>query len=361
LPASAIHIHQLTKSYNGIRVLNAISLEIAQGEIVAVLGPSGCGKTTLLRVLAGFERLETGTVMLGDRLYSSPQFHLPPEKRDLGIVFQSYALWPHMTVAGNVEYSLKVSGVSAVERQQRVDEALAMVGLSAFARRSPADLSGGQRQRVALARCLVARPQVVLLDEPLANLDVHLRAAMEEEFIRFHQHTGATLVYITHDQQEAMAIADRIVVMDQGEIMQFATPQQLYREPANEMVATFIDDGRLMPISDIEPLGDGHASVQLAGQRYRLRCHVHQSAQPAGIACLHADDLRPAKPDDIAFGTTIKRIIYRGSYSQIDVEPNRVPGARLTLHLPNADGLRPGDTLPLTLNNGWIIPSFTSA
>lgn len=354
---SAIQIDQLSKAFNGQKVLNAVSLQIAQGEFIAVLGPSGCGKTTLLRTLAGFETLDAGTIHLGEQLCSSPQFHLPPEQRDLAIVFQSYALWPHMTVAGNVEYSLKVAGIARAERQQRVADALALVGLSDYAERPPADLSGGQRQRVALARCMVARPQVVLLDEPLANLDVHLRAAMEEEFTRFHQHTGATLIYITHDQQEAMAIADRVVVMDKGQVMQFASPHTLYREPANAMVATFIDDGRLMPVSEIEPLGDGRASLLLAGLRLTLRCHPSQRAQPAGTVCLHAADLRVAQAGDAHFSAVIRRIIYRGGFSQLDVEPELAAATRLTFHLTNASGLHVGDRLQLTVADGWVIPS----
>lgn len=222
---SAIQISHLSKSFATQPVLNDVSLHIRPGEFVAVLGPSGCGKTTLLRTVAGFEPVNSGTITVGDRLFSSPDVHVQPEKRELGIVFQNYALWPHMSVEENVAYSLKVVGMDRNERRVRTQEALTLVGLREFATRRPSDLSGGQRQRVALARCLVTRPGVVLLDEPLANLDVHLRAAMEEEFSRFHQHTGATLLYITHDQQEAMSLADRVVVMNEGRVMQFATPQ----------------------------------------------------------------------------------------------------------------------------------------
>jgi len=190
---SAILIDNLCKSFGSQPVLRDVSLHIEHGEFIAVLGPSGCGKTTLLRTLVGFETPDAGTISIGERCYSAPGQHLPPEQRDLSIVFQNYALWPHMSVAENVEYGLKVKGMARELRQQRVVAALLQVGLEGMAERKPADLSGGQRQRVALARCLVTRPQVVLLDEPLANLDVHLRATMEEEFTRFHQHSGATL------------------------------------------------------------------------------------------------------------------------------------------------------------------------
>ncbi|MGB9096087.1 ABC transporter ATP-binding protein [Erwinia sp.] len=354
---SAIHIQRLTKTFGTQTVLNEVTLEIHHGEFIAVLGPSGCGKTTLLRTLAGFESPDSGTITVGDQLYSSVDHHLPPEKRDLSIVFQSYALWPHMTVAQNVDYSLKVKGIGREERRLRVHTALETVGLSGFDERNPAELSGGQRQRVALARCLVARPQVVLLDEPLANLDVHLRAAMEEEFSRFHQHAGATLIYITHDQQEAMAIADRVVVMEAGKVMQFATPQTLYREPANEMVARFIDDGRVVPLQEIEPDHQGRAWVSLFGARFNLRASPAQADVPAGKACLHAADLRLAEPDESAFPVLIRRLIYRGGFSQLDAVAEADSQTVLTFHLTDTSSLRCGDRLMLTLTDGWVIPS----
>lgn len=354
---SAIHIHRLTKSFGAHTVLNNISLEIQHGEFIAILGPSGCGKTTLLRTLAGFETVDSGTITVGEDLYSSSSSHLPPEKRDLSIVFQSYALWPHMTVAQNVEYSLKVKGIAQAERRLRVHGALETVGLAGFDDRNPAELSGGQRQRVALARCLVARPQVVLLDEPLANLDVHLRAAMEQEFSHFHQHSGATLIYITHDQQEAMAIADRVVVMEAGRVMQFATPQMLYREPANEMVARFIDDGRLAPVQQVEPDHQGRAWVTLLGARFLVRASPDQLAAPSGQICLHAADIRLAGPDEPAFPVAIQRLIYRGGYSQLEVAAGTEPPILLTFNLTETAALRAGDRLLLTLQDGWVIPS----
>lgn len=354
---SAIHIHRLTKSFGAHTVLNDISLEIQHGEFIAVLGPSGCGKTTLLRTLAGFETVDSGSVTVGEQLYSSSGSHLPPEKRDLSIVFQSYALWPHMTVAQNVEYSLKVKGIAQPERRLRVQSALETVGLAGFDNRNPAELSGGQRQRVALARCLVARPQVVLLDEPLANLDVHLRAAMEQEFSHFHQHSGATLIYITHDQQEAMAIADRVVVMEAGRVMQFSTPQLLYREPANEMVARFIDDGRVATVQEIEPDRQGRAWVSLLGARFLLRANPAQVVAPSGQICLHAADLRLAEPGEPAFPVVIKRIIYRGGYSQLEVVAEADNQLLLTFNLTETAALRAGERLLLTVQDGWVIPS----
>ena len=353
---SAINIAHLTKSFASQTVLDDVSLHIRHGEFVAVLGPSGCGKTTLLRTIAGFEQIDGGTISLVERTVSSATHHLAPEQRQLAIVFQNYALWPHMSVEENVAYSLKVKGVGSAERRQRTAAALEQVGLEEYASRRPSDLSGGQRQRVALARCLVARPSVVLLDEPLANLDVHLRASMEEEFSHFHRHTGATLLYITHDQQEAMAIADRVVVMDAGKVMQFATPQTLYLEPANEMVAKFIDDGRIIDVTNIRPAGDGMADVTLLGVDFRLRASPHQRAQPRGKICLHAASVREAGHDEAAFTATIKRITYRGGYSQLDVEPDGAAGQPLSLHLTDVGHQKVGDKLALTLNDGWLLP-----
>ena len=354
---SAILIEKLCKSFGGQQVLRNVSLEIEHGEFIAVLGPSGCGKTTLLRTLAGFEVPESGTITVGDRCYSAPGQHLAPEQRDLSIVFQNYALWPHMSVAENVEYSLKIKGMDRAIRQQRVDAALELVGLHGMGARKPADLSGGQRQRVALARCLVTRPQLVLLDEPLANLDVHLRAAMEEEFTRFHQHAGATLIYITHDQHEAMALADRIVVMHAGEVMQFATPQTLYRQPANEMVARFIDDGRVVPVSDIEPDGAGQAWVTLFGQRVYLRASPDQRVRPDGNVCLHAPDLQPVAEDQPGFCADVRRVVYRGSYRQLEMAPVADPHSRLALFLSPDRLVSTGDRLRLSVSDGWVIPS----
>jgi len=198
-------LEHVVKAFGEHRALDDVSLEVEDGELIAILGPSGCGKTTLLRQVAGFDTLDAGRILIGDAVMSSTSEHVPPERRRIGIVFQSYALWPHMTVAENVAYGLTVAGVREPERSRRVDAALELVDLGGFAQRRPAQLSGGQRQRVALARCLVTEPSLVLLDEPLANLDVHLRAAMENEFARFHARTGTTMVYITHDQREAMA------------------------------------------------------------------------------------------------------------------------------------------------------------
>ncbi|WP_240470605.1 ABC transporter ATP-binding protein [Halomonas halocynthiae] len=242
-----------TKYFSSQAALSGVSLDIAPGEFIALLGPSGCGKTTMLRTLAGFEALSAGHITLNGRHLDDGSRPLPPEERNMGMVFQTYALWPHMSVADNVGYALKLQGIRGQEYQRRVDEALALVELAAYGNRPPQELSGGQRQRVALARCLVTSPEVVLLDEPLANLDRHLRAAMEDSFRDFHQRTQATLVYVTHDQGEAMSLADRIAVMRDGRLIQLATPEVLYRQPRTPWVADFIGQGSIMKLPGLTP------------------------------------------------------------------------------------------------------------
>lgn len=243
----------LSRRFGSHTALEALSMTIEPGEFVALLGPSGCGKSTTLRLLAGFETPDHGEIHLGDQLLSSAQVQIPPEQRRMGMVFQSYALWPHLSVAGNVDYPLRVRKVARDERRRRVEEVLARVDMTRMAGRYPRELSGGQRQRVALARCLVSQPAVILLDEPLANLDRHLRASMEDYFRDFHRETGTTMVYVTHDQDEAMALADRVAVMQNGRLRQFATPETLYHQPCDVEVARFIGQGSVVRLTHATP------------------------------------------------------------------------------------------------------------
>ena len=243
---AAVSLVRVTKRFGVATVVDEVSLDVAEGGFLALLGPSGCGKTTILRMIAGFETVNAGVIRLGGHAVSDAARHVPPEDRRVGIVFQSYALWPHMDVAANVAYPLRVRGVRGRALETAVEDALAAVELGGFGARRPADLSGGQRQRVALARCLAMGARLVLLDEPLANLDVHLRAAMEDAFRAFHARTGATMVYVTHDQAEAMTLASAVAVMSGGRIEQVAAPDRLWSEPATEMVAGFVGEGAVV-------------------------------------------------------------------------------------------------------------------
>ncbi|MEM6774396.1 MAG: ABC transporter ATP-binding protein, partial [Pseudomonadota bacterium] len=246
------------KDYGDFRAVEGLDLEIHEGEFVALLGPSGCGKTTTLRMLAGLEFPSSGEIRIGERVVND----LPPGERDIAMVFQSYALYPHMTVARNIEYPLKKRGVPGPERRARVAEAAQMLQLTALMDRKPRELSGGQQQRVALGRALVRDPQVFLLDEPLSNLDAKLRGYMRAELIELHRRLGRTMVYVTHDQLEAMTMADRIAVMLSGRLQQFAPPQEVYRAPANRFVAGFIG----MPSMN---LIDGELHREGGGFRFR--------------------------------------------------------------------------------------------
>jgi iron(III) transport system ATP-binding protein len=240
--ARGVSIERVSFGYGGTAVLDDISLDVERGEFFAFLGPSGSGKTTLLRLVAGFGRPGAGRILIGDRDVTG----LPPWSRNVGMVFQSYALWPHMTVAKNVAFGLERRRLSRKEISQKVEAALALVGLAALADRRPAQLSGGQQQRVALARTIVIEPEVLLLDEPLSNLDAKLRVEMRSELRALQRKLGITAIYVTHDQEEANAVADRVAVLDQGRIQQIGAPAELYDRPANRFVATFLGTANLI-------------------------------------------------------------------------------------------------------------------
>lgn len=350
-------IRNLIKTFGTFTALDDVSLDVAEGEFLAVLGPSGCGKTTLLRTIAGFEAITGGEIAIGDAVVSTPTVEVPPNRRRIGIVFQNYALWPHMTVAENVAYPLKVTGVPAPERAVRVQKALDLVNLATMANRAPASLSGGQRQRVALARCLVAEPSLVLFDEPLANLDVHLRAAMEDEFRLFHERTGTTVVYITHDQAEAMALADRIAVMDHGRLMQLDTPQALYHEPANTMVASFISQGMMLPVRIETAEAGGRCRADVLGVPVTLRCRPGDGPRPSALVCVRAGDVAVVGTGDPGFDGTVRRAIYQGGCARLEVAPDAAPEVLLHLEQPDPQSFAVGDRIRLGLTGGWVIPA----
>src|SRR2546427_5504633 len=233
-----VSIRNLIKRFGKTAVLQDISLEIGSQELFFLLGPSGCGKTTLLRLIAGFYQPDGGEVLFGDK----PMNDVPPHRRNTGMVFQNYALWPHLTVAQNVVYGLEVRSLSAAEKKTRVAEALAIVQMERYAEHAPNQLSGGQQQRIALARALVIKPDLLLLDEPLSNLDARLRLEMRDEIRRIHAQTKITTIYVTHDQKEALSLAQRMCVLRAGRVEQIGAPREVYRAPANRFVADFIGE-----------------------------------------------------------------------------------------------------------------------
>jgi iron(III) transport system ATP-binding protein len=264
---AGITITSVAKSYGGKTESAAVSgldLEIRDNTFVTLLGPSGCGKTTTLRLIAGYLTPDSGTIHIGSRLMSSADGVVPPERRGMGMVFQNYAVWPHKTVFENVVFGLRVRKVPTPEARAKVAQALALVNLSGLENRLPGELSGGQQQRVALARSLVVEPDILLLDEPLSNLDAKLREKMRGELKQLQRRTGITFVYVTHDQAEALALSDQIAVMHGGLLQQFGTPHDVYARPANRIVADFMGLVNLLP-GHIEAAQGGRAHVVTAG------------------------------------------------------------------------------------------------
>jgi spermidine/putrescine transport system ATP-binding protein/putrescine transport system ATP-binding protein len=280
--APLVHIDNVRRSFGTVSALDGVTLDIAANEFFALLGPSGCGKTTLLRVLAGFERPDSGTVTLGGEDLLSR----PPHRRPVNLMFQSYALFPHLTVARNVAYGLEREKLPRKQVTARVSEVLETVGLSGESARRPHQLSGGQRQRVALARAIVKRPSLLLLDEPLSALDRKVRAEMQLELKRLQHEVGITFVVVTHDQEEAMSMADRIAVLDRGRVQQVASPVELYQRPANLFVADFIGTSNLF--TGVAGSGgitvDGVGVLPVAGTPARGRAHLMVRPEDARIA-----------------------------------------------------------------------------
>ena len=237
---ATVTIKHITKAFGDNVVLKEFNETFQEGEFITLLGPSGCGKTTMLRIIAGFEKPTSGELYIDDQLVSGGKTFVPPEKRSIGMVFQSYAVWPHMNVFDNVAYPLRIKKESKQKIKEAVDRVLAIVHLSQYAERFPNQLSGGQQQRVALARALVAAPKLLLLDEPLSNLDAKLRESMRFEIKEIQKQLGITVVYVTHDQTEAMAMSDRIFLINRGVVQQCGTPEQIYNQPANQFVADFL-------------------------------------------------------------------------------------------------------------------------
>lgn len=264
----AIDILDAVKRYGDFTALKRISLSIKDNEFFTLLGPSGCGKTTLLRMIAGFEDVTEGSIFL----YGDEIENLPPNKRPVNTVFQNYALFPHMSVLDNVAFGMEMVGASKSDARKSAGEMLELVQLSQFSGRKPSQLSGGQQQRVALARALAPRPKVLLLDEPLSALDLKLRKAMQIELKHLQRETGITFIFVTHDQEEALTMSDRIAVMSAGEVQQLGTPRDIYERPHNVFVADFIGETNLLEVT-VDEIADGRATCHLGGG-HRLTCNA---------------------------------------------------------------------------------------
>jgi putative spermidine/putrescine transport system ATP-binding protein len=302
------------KAYGDVVAVDGVDVEIRTGEFFTMLGPSGSGKTTCLRMIAGFVQPDEGRIELG----GTDVTDLPPHERDVNTVFQDYALFPHMSVGENVEYGLKVKKVPGADRRERVAQALQMVRLDGFEKRRPNQLSGGQRQRVALARALVNRPRVLLLDEPLGALDLKLRQQLQLELKRIQEEVGVTFIYVTHDQDEALSMSDRIAVMDKGHILQVGAPNEVYDEPGSRFVAGFVGVSNLLEL-EIESLEDGFAKLRL-GPHDRVEGRVDRSARTAERAIVTIRPERIRIAEDASAGDdgschargTVRESLYAG-------------------------------------------------
>ena len=323
---AAVSIRDVRKEFGDFIALHSVSLEIADNEFFTLLGPSGCGKTTLLRMIAGFEATTAGEIYL----YGEEIENLPPDRRPVNTVFQNYALFPHMTVAENIGFGLKMLGWKPADISARVAEMIATVKLDAFAARRPAQLSGGQQQRVALARAMAPRPKVLLLDEPLSALDLKLRQEMRAELKQLQKETGITFIFVTHDQEEALTMSDRIAVMSAGELRQIGSPTEIYERPTDRFVADFIGETNMLPAT-VEASGAA-LTCALAGG-HRIEAEGDAAAGAKGWVCIRPERLTFA---DDGLPGTLGPATYLGTDTQHQV--TLVGGPTLTIRRQNADG-----------------------
>ena len=341
-------VEDVSKSFAGIAAVTGVTLGVGQGEIFALLGPSGCGKTTLLRMIAGFETPDSGRIVL-DGQDLGP---LPPYRRPVNMMFQSYALFPHLSVAGNIAFGLKQEGMPGTEIEARVAEMLKLVRLDGFAARGPHQLSGGQRQRVALARALAKRPKLVLMDEPLAALDRKLREETQFELLAIQRRLGATFVIVTHDQEEAMTLAHRLAVMDRGRVVQVGAPRAVYERPASRFVAGFIGATNMFE-GEVSGWAGGVARLSCAAAGVEIAVR-HASAPGAGVKAAVA-----VRPEKLRFGAgganvlnaRVEDTVFRGEATSCRLTLET--GMALTLALPNGERAasnppRPGDRIEVS-------------
>ncbi|WP_354005722.1 spermidine/putrescine ABC transporter ATP-binding protein PotA [Desulfofustis limnaeus] len=352
-----LSIRGVSKSFDEQIALAEFSLDVAHGEFITLLGPSGCGKTTLLRLIAGFEFLDCGAILLD----GNDILGLSPDKRQVNTVFQSYALFPHLSVFENVAFGLRLKNIKGDELRRRVEAVLAETKLSAFASRFPGQLSGGQQQRVAMARAIINRPRVLLLDEPLSALDARLRREMQIELKRLQREMNITFILVTHDQEEALSMSDRVVVMRNGRIAQIGTPREVYEEPNNLYVARFIGDINLLPATVEERIDDRHVRVLLFGQRTSARTE-HELAPGSGVQILLrpedlrlTGDIRAGMPQ--LAGTIIERS-YRGATLDTTIQLDAGPVVRACEFFDEDDpdfDYRIGEKVEVSWVHGWEV------
>jgi iron(III) transport system ATP-binding protein len=335
-----LEIVDLTKRYGEVTSVDRLSLSVEPGEFICLLGPSGCGKTTTLRMLAGFIEPDDGAIRVNGKAISTPGAVLSPERRNMGMIFQSYAVWPHMTVRENVGYGLRMRGVSTASREARVSATLEATKLAELGLRYPAELSGGQQQRVALARALAPNPEILLLDEPLSNLDANLRSDMRLEIRRLHEEFRNTSIYVTHDQVEAMTMADRIVVMNAGRIEQIGTPEDVYDRPNSRFVARFIGGSNVLDVTHVA--GD---EVSLNGHRLNVGQGEFAGPGRAMSVCVKTHDIEllgePPRDANNVLPGVVRSHAYLGGHRDYVVDV----GQELLITAPASLIVPPGSTV----------------
>lgn len=355
-PGAAVTVAGLVKRFGEVRAVDGISFEVRDGEFFSLLGPSGCGKTTTLRCVAGLESADEGRIAIGAQTVfdGAGRLDVPVNHRDIGMVFQSYAVWPHMTVFENISYPLRIRGAGRAAIGERVARVLAILGMEALGERMPSQLSGGQQQRVALGRALALEPSVLLLDEPLSNLDAKLREVMRAELRQIQRETGLPILYVTHDQTEALAMSDRIAVMSEGRIHQLAPPEDVYLRPATEFVLGFIGTVTMLPCT----------LVERTAERLVLRLEDGQTVSlPAPDACPDGDRLRLAiRPEEVELvpagsaGAATGQVVLRSFLGPAQEYRIDVAGVRLRAETDRATHFRDGEAVGLRLRDGLLLP-----
>ena len=322
---TAVVFSRVSRHFGSVRAVDAVDIDVGEGEFFAMLGPSGSGKTTCLRLIAGFEQPNSGHI----EIFGETAENVPPYRRNVNTVFQDYALFPHLSVLDNVAYGLMVRGVSRPERFAAAEEALALVQLPGYGARRPAQLSGGQRQRVALARALVNEPKVLLLDEPLGALDLKLREQMQDELKALQRKLGITFIFVTHDQGEALSMADRIAVFNEGRVMQVGTPAEIYRRPKSRFVADFVGSSNLLPPAFVQSVAGARTWASLRPEAVRLVAEGGHEARVAGVSFLGGTTRLALALD----GIRLNMLVSSGQPLPADGETVRVAWDNAALHL----------------------------
>lgn len=355
--AVAVELIHVTKAFGTTLAVNDVSLKIEEGEFFFLLGPSGCGKSTFLRVVAGFYQPDTGELRFDDTVMNN----VPPHQRNTGMVFQNYALWPHMSVAENIGYGLTLRKLEKVEQQEKIDRALDMVQMEGYHDRAVNTLSGGQQQRIALARALVIEPSVLLLDEPISNLDAALRQQMRDEIKQIHDRTNITMFYVTHDQVDALSMADRMAIMQDGVIIQVGTPREVYQFPKNAFVASFVGETNFIS-GKVQHISNGAATIETPVGALHSETIYHELTQGATVRCsirpeaLVIDGVQDSNsPAENRISAKVTVVNYLGRVEEYQLMAADIP-LKAVHYNPGTEAKQPGDTIQLAISAEAVIP-----